>query len=142
MVGWGPMRSARAIYHPSSGRPSVLAKWPTLDVQHLSFVSKDGLPLEGWYIARADRIGPQPTILYIHGGPMLATGHAFRFDFQLLAANGYAVVCANFRGSCGYGEPFMHALVNDFGARGFPDHMATIDAAIAHGLADANRLGV
>jgi dipeptidyl aminopeptidase/acylaminoacyl peptidase len=121
---------------------AVLAKWPRLQVQHLQFESRDGLPLEAWYVARSDRKGQQPTVLFIHGGPMLAVGHFFRFDYHLLAANGFAVVFGNFRGSCGYGEPFMYGIVNDFGSRGFPDHMATIDAAIAKGLADPERLGV
>jgi dipeptidyl aminopeptidase/acylaminoacyl peptidase len=121
---------------------SVLAAWPALNVEHLIFESDDGVPLEGWHLARADAHGPQPTVMFIHGGPELATGHVFRFDFQLLAANGYAVLFANFRGSSGYGEPFRKALKGDWGARGFPDHMAAADAAIAYGLADVHRLGV
>lgn len=121
---------------------SVLKGWPTLQVEHLRFTSNDGVALEGWHLSRADRKGPQPTVLFIHGGPMLASGHAFRFDFHLLAANGYAVLFSNFRGSSGYGEPFTLALVGDWGARGFPDHMAAVDAAIDRGLADPQRLGV
>lgn len=120
----------------------VLAQWPALKFQHLEYESKDGVPLEGWHLQRADRQGPQPTIMFVHGGPMLAVGHVFRFDFHLLAANGYAVLFANFRGSCGYGEPFMHAIGGDFGARGYPDHMATVDTAISLELADPDRLGV
>jgi len=121
---------------------TVLSTWPTMKVEHLEFQSSDGMPLEGWYLSRADRKGPQPTVMFIHGGPMLSVGHCFRYDFHLLAANGYGVVFSNYRGSSGYGEHFMDALMDDFGARGFPDHMAAIDAAIARGLADANRQGV
>lgn len=119
----------------------VMADWPALGVTHLNFESVDGVALEGWFLKRVDRSGPQPTVMFIHGGPFLATGQAFRFDFHLLAANGYAVVFANFRGSAGYGEPFARAIMGDWGARGFPDHLATVDAAIAHGLADGTRLG-
>ena len=121
---------------------AVLATWPVLRLEHLTFTSDDGMPLEGWYLARADRAGPQPTVLFVHGGPYLATGHVFRFDLHLLAANGYAVVFANFRGSAGYGEAFVRAIMGDWGSRGFPDHMATVDVAIEHGLADPTRLGV
>jgi dipeptidyl aminopeptidase/acylaminoacyl peptidase len=121
---------------------AVLAQWPKLNWLHLKFESDDGLPIEGWYLAREDRIEPQPTVMFIHGGPMLSTGHAFRFDFHLLAANGFAVLSANFRGSSGYGESFQRAIVGDYGARGFPDHMAAINAAVARGLSDATRLGV
>jgi dipeptidyl aminopeptidase/acylaminoacyl peptidase len=120
----------------------VLASWPQLKVEHLTFGSHDGLALEGWYVARSDREGPQPTVMFVHGGPELACGHMFRFDFHLLAANGYAVLGANFRGSSGYGEAFMRGLQGDWGGLGFPDHMAAIDAAIVRGLADPNRLGV
>lgn len=120
----------------------ALAEWPSLKVEHLRFESADGLPLEGWFLARADRTGPQPTVMFIHGGPFLATGHAFRFDFHLLAANGYAVLFANFRGSAGYGESFVYGIMHDWGARGFPDHMAAVDAAVSCGLADPARLGV
>jgi dipeptidyl aminopeptidase/acylaminoacyl peptidase len=120
----------------------VLRTWPKMKMEHLTFRSEDGLPLEGWFLSRADRTGPQPTVLFIHGGPMLATGHAFRFDFHLLAASGFAVLFSNFRGSSGYGEAFDRALSGDWGTKGFPDHMAAADAAVARGLADPKRLGV
>jgi len=121
---------------------AAMAQWPQLKSAHLHFTSQDGQPIEAWYLARQDRDGPQPTVMFIHGGPMLCVGHVFRFDFHLLAANGYAVLFANFRGSAGYGEPFLKAITGDWGSRGFPDHMGAVDAAIAHGWADAGRLGV
>jgi dipeptidyl aminopeptidase/acylaminoacyl peptidase len=121
---------------------AVLAGWPSMTWDHLEFASPDGLPLEGWFLKREDLQGPQPTVMFVHGGPYYATGHAFRFDFQLLAANGFAVLFANFRGSTGYGDPFAKAIMGDWGARGFPDHMAAVDAAVKRGLADPERLGV
>jgi dipeptidyl aminopeptidase/acylaminoacyl peptidase len=120
----------------------VLRTWPALKTEHLSFHSSDGLPLEAWFLTRADSSGARPTILFIHGGPELTTGHIFRFDLHLLATNGFALVFGNFRGSSGYGDTFRRAIQGDWGARGFPDHMATIDAAIGRGLCDVNRLGV
>lgn len=120
----------------------TLAAWPKMSVQRLQFASADGLPLEGWVMRRTDRLGPQPLVMFVHGGPFLATGHIFRFDLWLLAANGYSVLFANFRGSAGYGKPFAQAIVGDWGAKGYPDHMAAADAAIAEGFADPNRLGV
>jgi len=121
---------------------TVLATWPEMKTEHLTFQSSDAMSLEGWFLARADLPGPQPTVMFIHGGPFHATGHAFRFDFHLLAANGFAVLFANFRGSTGYGEAFSAAIMGDWGGRGFPDHMAAIQAAVENGLADAKRLGV
>lgn len=121
---------------------TTLKRWPTLAVRQLTFESSDGMRIEAWHLGRADRKGPQPTVLFIHGGPELSCGHVFRFDFHLLAANGYAVLMVNFRGSAGYGEPFMRAIQGDWGARAYPDYMAAADEAIARGLTDPERLGI
>ncbi len=120
----------------------VLARWPAVAVTQFDFVTDDGLTIDVWFLSAADVSGPLPTVLFIHGGPYAATGHAFRYDFHLLASHGYGVLFANFRGSAGYGDAFTRAIMGDWGARGFPDHMGTVDAAIARGLADPDRLGV
>jgi dipeptidyl aminopeptidase/acylaminoacyl peptidase len=120
----------------------VLARWPNISVEHFMFESADGLPIDTWFMAPAGRRGPLPTVLFIHGGPFGATGYVFRYDLLLLASHGFGVLFANFRGSAGYGDAFTRAIMGDWGARGYPDHMGAVDAAIARGLADANRLGV
>lgn len=120
---------------------AVLECWPEVSIDRMVFTSGDGLEIEGWRLApRSDR--PPPGVLFIHGGPFAATGHAFRFDFLLLASHGLAVVFANFRGSAGYGEAHVRGIMGDWGANGFPDHMATADAAVARGWVDPDRLGV
>jgi dipeptidyl aminopeptidase/acylaminoacyl peptidase len=121
---------------------AVLAGWPKLAIRHLPVTSPDGLEFDAWFLARADAEGPLPTVMFIHGGPFLAVGHAFRFDFHMLASRGWGVVFGNFRGSAGYGENFQRKIMGDWGSKGFPDHMAVVDTAIAHGLADPDRLGV
>lgn len=138
------------VAHPSSGderrltsfNDKLLAGWPELTIRHLPVTSPDGLEFDAWYLAPADAEGPLPTIMFIHGGPFLAMGHAFRYDFHMLASRGWGIVFANFRGSAGYGEIFQRKILGDWGSKGFPDHMAVVDAAIAAGLADPERLGV
>jgi len=120
----------------------VLALWPEMRVESFVCASSDGLEFDGWFMAGADRRGPLPTVLFIHGGPYAATGHAFRYDFHLLASHGYGIVFANFRGSAGYGDDFSRGIMGDWGGRGFPDHMATVDTAIQLGFAQSDRLGV
>ena len=120
----------------------VLDRWPAVDIEPMTFQSADGLEIESWFMAPADCRKPLPTVLFIHGGPFAATGHAFRYDFRLLASRGFGVAFANFRGSAGYGEPFVRAIMGDWGGRGYPDHMATVDTAIARGYADPQRLAV
>ncbi len=120
----------------------VLSGWPTLRHQNLKFRSADGLELEGWYVADASKTGPLPTVMFIHGGPWLGVGNAYRFDFHMLASHGIGVLFANFRGSFGYGEEFARGIMGKWGELGFPDHMAAVDHAIKAGLADSKRLGV
>lgn len=120
----------------------VIASWPEIRVEHLEIAGHDGRDFEGWFLSDKDADGSVPTVMHIHGGPYLAVGHAFRFDLRMLASNGMGVVFSNFRGSAGYGQEHMDAIGNDWGSAGFPDHMATIDAAVDRGLADEDRLGV
>ena len=121
---------------------SIMANWARLAITPLQVESADGLMLDAWHVAHPGTPLPAPTILFLHGGPYLSTGHAFRFDFHLLAARGFGVVFANFRGSAGYGRDFTARIMGDWGGNGLPDHLATIDTAIARGLADPDRLGV
>lgn len=120
----------------------VLDRWPAMRVEKISWPSSDGMPINVWFMSAAHHHAPLPTVLFIHGGPFASTGHAFRYDFHLLASHGFGVLFANFRGSAGYGDAFSRAIMGDWGARGFPDHMAAVDAAIARGWADPARLGV
>jgi dipeptidyl aminopeptidase/acylaminoacyl peptidase len=83
-----------------------------------------------------------PTILRIHGGPVSQYSTGFDLEWQLLAAQGFAVVAANPRGSSGYGSAFSRAIFADWGNKDFDDVMAAVDRAIAMGVADADRLGV
>lgn len=85
---------------------------------------------------------PLPTLLRIHGGPVSQYGYAFSEEWQILAAQGYAVVAANPRGSSGRGRDFSYAIWADWGTPDFVDVMAAVDHVIELGVADADRLGV
>ncbi len=111
-------------------------------VEQITFPSKDGVEVEGWMIMPADGDGPFPTILYIHGGPHGAFGHMYHFDTQMLVGAGFGVLMVNHRASTGYGDAFATAIKGDWGNLDYADLMAGVDAAIARGWADPDRLGV
>jgi len=106
--------------------------------------SKDGTPVEGFfYKPLGFRLGTKyPTLLRIHGGPVGQYDFGFEYEAQLFAANGYAVVMMNPRGSSGYGQAFCQAIFADWGNKDYEDIMAGVDWAIAQGYADLDRLGV
>ena len=83
-----------------------------------------------------------PLILEIHGGPFSAYGPWFSTDNQLYAAAGYAVLSTNPRGSTSYGEDFANQIHHAYPGRDYDDLMAAVDAAIAQGYADPDRLFV
>ena len=83
-----------------------------------------------------------PTLLHVHGGPNGQDDHAFDFDRELLAANGYVVLAMNYRGSSGRGEAFQKAIWAQWGQKEVLDLLGAVDAAVAAGYADPDRLGI
>lgn len=108
----------------------------------IRFPSADGTQVEGWIMLPRAAKEPYPLVLSIHGGPHGSFGSAFSYEFQWLAANGFAVLYINPRGSTGYGEKFLWATWGGWGKLDYQDVMAGVDYALAHYPIDAKRIGV
>ena len=106
--------------------------------------SKDGTEVHSVLVRPADaRPGVRlPMILYIHGGPNSQDAYQFSFDRELFAANGYAVLAVNYRGSNGRGSAFQKAIYADWGNKEVVDLLGAVDQAIAAGIADPDRLAI
>jgi dipeptidyl aminopeptidase/acylaminoacyl peptidase len=113
-------------------------------VQKLAAIAPDGKPIDAWIALPTGRAEGQrvPLILEIHGGPHAAYGPMFATDVQLYAAGGYAVLYTNPRGSTSYGEDFAKLIDRAYPGEDYGDLMASVDAAIAAGIADPNNLFV
>jgi dipeptidyl aminopeptidase/acylaminoacyl peptidase len=105
--------------------------------------SKDGTEIEGLLTKPAGyEAGKKvPLLLNPHGGPTGASLNTFNGTVQVLAANGFAVLQPNFRGSTGRGLAFAQANKNTWGKGDYEDCMTGVDAMIANGIADPDRLG-
>ncbi len=106
--------------------------------------AEDGLEVDAW-LYRPHGVSPDakvPLVLWIHGGPHNAYGQSWYLLANILTGRGYAVLHANPRGSEGYGEAFGQACDADWGGGDYRDLMAVVDAAIARGGVDAERLVV
>jgi dipeptidyl aminopeptidase/acylaminoacyl peptidase len=112
--------------------------------EYVHFKSKDGTTVSGYLYKPLDYVPGKkyPTILRPHGGPVWAYYAEFDHLGQLLAANGYAVLFPNPRGSTGYGQDFAKAIWGDWGNKDFQDDMAVVDYAIEQGIADPEKLAV
>ncbi len=113
-------------------------------VERFRSKSADGTMIDG-FLTRPpgqDTATRLPGILRIHGGPVAQFGTSFSFEWQLLAAHGYAVIAANPRGSSGRGRDFSRAIWADWGNKDFTDVMGAVDHVVAMGVVDPDRLGV
>ena len=108
------------------------------------FVAVDGRPIGAWLVTPPgfDRGKKYPLILEIHGGPYAAYGPTFATDMQLYASAGYAVLYTNPRGSTSYGEEFANLIQHRYPGDDYGDLMSAVDAAVATGFIDADRLYV
>ncbi len=100
----------------------------------------DGRDIQGWLLPSGK--GAQPLVTEIHGGPSTLYGWSPYWEFQMLAAAGMSVFYCNPRGSEGYGQDFCDANHRDWGPGPTRDVLAGVDALVADGLADPERLGV
>jgi dipeptidyl aminopeptidase/acylaminoacyl peptidase len=112
--------------------------------QYVHFKSKDGWPVSGYLYKPLDyQPGTKvPTLIRPHGGPVWAYYAEYHEDIQLFAANGYAVLLPNPRGSSGYGQKHCQAILADWGNKDYQDDMAMVDYAVEQGIADPDKLGV
>jgi dipeptidyl aminopeptidase/acylaminoacyl peptidase len=83
-----------------------------------------------------------PLIVFIHGGPNGQDAYRFDFERQLFAANGYAVLAVNYRGSNGRGSAYQKAIFADWGNKEVKDLLGAVDEAVRVGVADPDRLGI
>ncbi len=113
-------------------------------VEETKFVSADGTEVHGLLVHPVDeKAGAKsPAVLRPHGGPQSQYANEFNFEAQLFAANGYAVILPNPRGSTGRGEKFAMGIYAAWGSVDVQDDLAAVDDAMARGVADPDRLGV
>jgi dipeptidyl aminopeptidase/acylaminoacyl peptidase len=106
--------------------------------------SFDGKRVQAWVRTPPgfDPAKKYPLLLEIHGGPFAAYGPTFSTDIQLYAAAGYIVVYSNPRGSTGYGEAFGNAIHHAYPGHDYEDLISVVDAVIAKGSVDQDRLFV
>ncbi len=103
--------------------------------------STDGVKVQAWVLRPAGK-KTYPAILEVHGGPHTQYGWAYFHEFQLLVAQGYAVVYSNPRGSKGYGEAFCAAIRGDWGNKDWDDVQAVTKWMQAQPAIKTGQIGI
>ncbi len=112
------------------------------DRRPMTWTAPDGLEIDGIVTVPVGD-GPFPLLLEVHGGPIGATTDGWiGIDDSFLLSRGFAILAPNPRGSTGRGRAFAAAVVGDMGGADAFDDLAGVDAAVAAGIADPERIGV
>jgi dipeptidyl aminopeptidase/acylaminoacyl peptidase len=117
-------------------------------VELFTWTSKDGATIEGALHKPVDfdPAKKYPLLLVIHGGPTGVSRPTLApaqrtYPIEQFLAKGALVLEPNYRGSAGYGEKFRSLNVRNLGVGDMWDVMSGVDALIAKGIVDPNRLG-
>jgi dipeptidyl aminopeptidase/acylaminoacyl peptidase len=94
------------------------------------------------YPPHFDSTKTYPVILYCSGGPQGMVGQfwSYRWNFQMMAANGYIVVAPNRRGTTGFGQEWVEQISGDYGGQNMKDYLSAIDDVSKEPWADENRM--
>ncbi|RBN51170.1 S9 family peptidase [Flavobacterium psychrolimnae] len=105
----------------------------------------DGKKMLVWVVLppNFDATKKYPTLLYCQGGPQsaLTQFYSYRWNLQLMAANGYIVVAPNRRGMPGHGVEWNEQISKDWGGQVINDYLSAIDDVAKEKYVDASRLG-
>lgn len=147
-AGRAAQPEARPRLRAASAHQTDLAGLRFGPQEPFAWTAPDGWELGGLvvYPPGAPAGQPQPTVVLVHGGPYARWGAGFNLSphnwAQWLALAGYVVLMPNPRGSSGRGERFAAAAYESVGEADYGDVIAMVDAAVARGIADPQRLGI
>lgn len=138
------MKSGRidAVTHVNDKHYEGLAM-PTVTERWLD--TKDGKKMHTWVLLppNFDENKKYPMLTYCQGGPqgMVSQFFSFRWNFHLMAAQGYVVVAPNRRGLPGFGREWNDEILGDYGGKPIDDLLVATDAVMAEPYVDKNRVG-
>jgi dipeptidyl aminopeptidase/acylaminoacyl peptidase len=134
-----PDQTPRPLATPGLPLPSELPG----RVESITAAADDDTPVQSWLIMPRDASAeaPAPLVVFIHGGPLAAWGAwSWRWNPQLLAERGYAVLLPNPALSTGFGQDFIQRGWGRWGEAPFTDVMSAVDSACARPDVDESRV--
>jgi len=123
----------------------LLAQLKIGDVKERFCKATDGKMLHSWVVFPPD-FDPNkkyPTLLFCEGGPQSTVSQfwSYRWNFQIMAANGYIIIAPNRRGVPGFGQQWKEQISGDYGGQNMNDYLSAIDDFAKEKYVDAQRLG-
>jgi dipeptidyl aminopeptidase/acylaminoacyl peptidase len=133
---WTQLTSVNTATYASLSLPKYERRYVT---------TTDGKKMLVWVILppNFDAAKKYPTLLYCQGGPQspLTQFYSFRWNFSLMASQGYIVVAPNRRGMYGHGQEWNEQISKDWGGQVMDDYLSAIDDVSKESYVDKSRLG-
>ena len=129
----------------SQENKEMLAQMRMGKVEERWIDTSDGKKMLTWvvYPPDFDPTKKYPALLYCQGGPqsMVSQFWSYRWNLQMMAANGYIVVAPNRRGLPGFGQEWLEQISGDYGGQNMKDYLSAIDTLAREPYVDETRLG-
>lgn len=149
------MNAAKEIYRFDLNNQKLVALtkvndafYAGLDLPHVekrTVKTSDDQDMLTWviYPPNFDKSKKYPTLLYLQGGPQSALSqfYSFRWNFQIMASQGYIVVAPNRRGMPGHGVKWNEDISEDWGGKAMQDYLDAIDDVAKESYVDKSRIG-
>lgn len=123
----------------------IFSQMPNIKVEARAVKTTDGKDMLTWVVFPPDfdETKKYPTILFCEGGPqsMVSQFWSYRWNFRIMAAQGYIIVAPNRRGLPGFGKKWLEDISGDYGGQCMKDLLSAIDDISNEPYVDKDRLG-
>ena len=123
----------------------IFSQLDNIKVEARAVKTTDGKDMLTWVVfpPNFDETKKYPTVLFCEGGPqsMVSQFWSYRWNFRIMAAQGYIVVAPNRRGLPGFGKKWLEDISGDYGGQCMKDLLSAIDDISKESYVDKDRLG-
>lgn len=129
----------------SNVNDEIFAQLTMPTVEKRLIPTTDGKEMTTWiiYPQNFNKTKKYPALLYCQGGPQQAVSQfwSYRWNFALMAANGYVVIAPNRRGLPGFGTEWNEQISGDYGGQNMQDYLSAVDEMRKELFIDENHIG-
>jgi dipeptidyl aminopeptidase/acylaminoacyl peptidase len=129
---------------------SFVNKWlldqiKTGEIKERWIKTTDNKQMQAWVIYPPDfnPLKKYPTLLFCEGGPQSTVSQfwSYRWNMQIMAANGYIIIAPNRRGLPGFGQEWLEQISGDYGGQNMKDYLSAIDDITKEPYVNKDKLG-
>ncbi|MDD2962216.1 MAG: S9 family peptidase [Muribaculaceae bacterium] len=139
------INSDKSIKELTEVNTELLAKLAKVEIQKVMVPTTDGKEMLTWVILppNFDASKKYPTLLYCQGGPQQPVSQfwSYRWNFRLMASQGYIIIAPNRRGLPGFGTEWNAQISGDYGGQNMQDYFAAVDYMKKESYIDSDHIG-